>query len=277
MINNSFIKDTIEKQLEQENLEPDRDLRSNVNLLKLYFGDDLKYKDKLIIHQPTIQDFVDFGEKVYYETVSPFVSNTTGYRLQLWDLGIDWNTIEDIELFAILAKSINKDVSKRLFNGVDFSTFSLFKKKEHQSSKKQEYVFRSDDSNLEFTQDEILEISSYIQYMFNVFPPEPEFCSNKTLKQDLINKDRQNIIKSLNSKQSSTGLIDMISFCLNHPGFKYKKNELREVCIFEFMDSVRRLQIYESTSALMSGMYSGMCDLSKIDKNEFNFMRHIDV
>lgn len=112
--------------------------------------------------------------------------------------------------------------------------------------------------------------------MFNVFPPEPEFCSNKTLKQDLINKDRQTLIKNLNNKQSNTGLIDMISFCLNHPGFKYKKNELREVCIFEFMDSVRRLQVYESTSALMSGLYSGMCDLSKIDKNEFNFMRHID-
>lgn len=275
MINNSFVNETIQKQLEQENLEPNNNLCSNVNLLKLYFGDDFKYKDKLVIHQPTIQDFIDFGEKVYYEAISPFVSNTTGYRLQLWDLGIDWNTIEDIELFAILVKPIDTDVSKRLFNGLDFSKFTLFKK-ELQSSQKQEYVLRSDEYNLEFTQDEILEISSYIQHMFNVFPPEPEFCSNKTLKQDLINKDRQTLIKNINNKQSNTGLIDMISFCLNHPGFKYKKNELREVCIFEFMDSVRRLQVYESTSALMSGLYSGMCDLSKIDKNEFNFMRHID-
>lgn len=276
MINNSFINDTIQKQLEQENLEPNDNLRSNVDLLKLYFGDDFKYKDKLVIHQPRIQDFINFGEKPYYEAISPFVSNTTGYRLQLWDLGIDWNTIEDIELFAILVKPINKEISKQLFSGVDFSTFSLFKK-ENQASKEQEYVLRSEDYNLEFTQDEILEISSYIQFMFNVFPPEPEFCSNKTLKQDLINKDREKLIKSLKDNQSNTGLIDMISFCLNHPGFKYKKNELREVCIFEFMDSVRRLQVYESTSALMSGMYSGMCDLSKIDKNEFNFMRHIDV
>ena len=39
------------------------------------------------------------------------------------------------------------------------------------------------------------------------------------------------------------------------------------------MDSVSRLNIYESTKALYSGMYSGMCDLSKVNKNEFNFMR----
>ena len=28
-----------------------------------------------------------------------------------------------------------------------------------------------------------------------------------------------------------------------------------------------------SSGALYSGMYSGMCDLSKVNKNEFNFMR----
>ena len=41
------------------------------------------------------------------------------------------------------------------------------------------------------------------------------------------------------------------------------------------MDSVQRLQIYESTHALMSGMYSGFCDTSKISKEQFNFMREI--
>lgn len=41
------------------------------------------------------------------------------------------------------------------------------------------------------------------------------------------------------------------------------------------MDSVQRLQIYESTCALMSGMYSGMCDMSKVPKEQFNFMREL--
>lgn len=67
----------------------------------------------------------------------------------------------------------------------------------------------------------------------------------------------------------------MISACLNHPGFKYKKNELREVGLIEFMDSVQRLQIYESTTALLKGMYSGFIDTSKIKSEEFNFMREI--
>ena len=43
------------------------------------------------------------------------------------------------------------------------------------------------------------------------------------------------------------------------------------------MDNRQRRQIYESTRALFGGMYSGMCDLSKVDKNEFNFMRDVKV
>ena len=69
----------------------------------------------------------------------------------------------------------------------------------------------------------------------------------------------------------------MISSCLNHPGFKYKKNELRNVGIFEFMDSVNRLQIYESSRSFLLGRFNGFCDLSKIDKKEFDFMRDINA
>ena len=43
------------------------------------------------------------------------------------------------------------------------------------------------------------------------------------------------------------------------------------------MDSVQRLQIYESTHALMGGMYSGFCDVKSISKEQFNFMREIDT
>jgi hypothetical protein len=41
------------------------------------------------------------------------------------------------------------------------------------------------------------------------------------------------------------------------------------------MDSVKRLQIYEGTKSLNSGLYSGFADLSKIPKENFNFFREV--
>ena len=116
--------------------------------------------------------------------------------------------------------------------------------------------------------------------MFSSFPPEEEFTSSKTLKQDLINKDRQKLIQKKKEEaenKNQQSLLSMIAFYLNHPGCNYKKNELREVGYFEFIYNIQRLQIYESTRALFCGMYSGMCDLSKIDPNEFNFMRDVKI
>ena len=73
------------------------------------------------------------------------------------------------------------------------------------------------------------------------------------------------------------GLLSKISFCLNHPGFKYKRDDLRNMGFVEFLDSVQRLQIYESTHALLIGANSGFVDATKINKNEFNFMRDVKV
>jgi hypothetical protein len=65
----------------------------------------------------------------------------------------------------------------------------------------------------------------------------------------------------------------IISACVNHPGFKYKLDELKQVGVCEFYDSVKRLQVYEASTALLKGMYSGMIDSSKINPDEYNFMR----
>jgi hypothetical protein len=43
----------------------------------------------------------------------------------------------------------------------------------------------------------------------------------------------------------------------------------------EFYDSVSRLQIYEQSTALMKGMYSGFISAKDIKPEDYNFMREI--
>lgn len=269
---NSIIQNSIEQQLDKQKIEEVEKL--DFNLLRMYFGDDYVINNKIIIHQPSIQDFIDSeNESDIYSVITPFVSNTTAYRLQLWDMGIDWNKISNIELFALLLKTEKLEYSKIIFGDIDFSTFNIYEK---QIDNEKVMTLYSPVLDIEIDEETMNKMCKYIQYMFNSFPPEEEFTSSKTLKQDLINKDRQKLIqRSKENKNSEQSLLSMISFYLNHPGCKYKKNELREVGYFEFMYNIQRLQIYESTRALINGSYCGMCDLSKVNKSEFNFMRDI--
>ena len=273
--NNSIIQAAIEQQLNEELVEEVEKL--DFNLLQVYFGDDYIINDRIIIHQPTVQNFIDYGEDNIYSVIFPFISNTTGCRVQLWDMGVDWNKISNQELFALMIKNIDYEYSKIIFGNIDFSTFNLYEKKNEEGATI--LTLYSPTMNLEIDEVTRNKMCKYTQYAFRAFPPEEEFTSSKTLKQELINNDKQKILKQKKEQKDNgkQNLLSMISFCLNHPGFKYKKNELREVCIAEFMDSVQRLQIYESTRALYSGKYSGMCDLSKVNKNEFNFMRDVKI
>lgn len=272
--NNNIILSAIERQLNEEVEDEVEEL--DFDPLYVYFGDDYVVNDRITIHQPTIQDFINNKESNIYGVITPFITNTTGCRVRLWDMGVDWNKISNLELFSLMIKNINYQYSKIIFGDIDFPTFQLCKKTE--KGEKQLTLY-SPVMDLEIDENTRKKMCDYIQYAFYAFPPEEEFTSNKTLKQELINNDKQKILAQRKDQNGKKGqnLLSMISFCLNHPGFKYKKNELREVCIAEFMDSVQRLQIYESTRALYNGMYSGFVDNSKLNRNEFNFMRDVKI
>ena len=106
----------------------------NFDYAKLYLRKPYKLNDKVTIYQPTIGQIIEFGdngqygEKEFYSTINIFVSNTTSYRLQLWDMGIDWNKISDFELFAMLVQGIHPEVQKILFgDNVDFRPLRPYK------------------------------------------------------------------------------------------------------------------------------------------------------
>ena len=250
---------------------------SEIDALKLYFGEPFVIQNDIhndiIINQPTIGDIIKNGEKQIYSAVNTLIANPTMYRMQLWDLGVDWNKVSDFSLFFMLAPSIDSESTKLLFGDLNFQLFQL-----QQTQNEDEgvsYHLFNEEQNVEIDETAYLQMVSYLRAMFNTYP-KIEKAKGKSTKEWMIQEDRAAFEQHKNDVYKST-LLPLISTCLNHPGFKYKKNELREVGIVEFMDSVQRLQVYESSTALLKGIYSGFVDASKIDKNELNFMREISL
>lgn len=251
------------------------DSKFDLDRLKLYFGDpyiiQAEAGNNLTIYQPTVGDIVTAGEKDVYDGVSIFAGNPTMFRLSLWKAGIDWNKISDYELFFLLYQTLDMSKTKLLFGDLNFQDF---KPNQYKLDDGSLYNYLYNEKKDIIIDEKIHhEMSLYIRYMFNYFP-KTEKAKGKSTKEWMIEEDARNAEK-LQDEPAKSSLLPLISSCLNHPGFKYKKNELRDVGIVEFMDSVQRLQIYEQTSALLKGMYGGFIDTSKINKEEFNFMRDI--
>lgn len=260
--------------------------------LKIYFGDDYYPTPKIKITQPTVGQIKDFGDSDFYSMVSTLCSNPTAFRLQLWDMGIDWCKMPDFDLFKLLIKNYTPADTGLLFGDLNLSWFEEFHDNQADCNVLV-YIPRDEDGNpveLKFEslndlitiyETDYIKLVEYLRYMFNIHP-KTEKAKGRATKEFMIEEERMNLNVEKSKKKDcgvrKSFLLPLISSLVNHPGFKYKKNEILDMGIVEFMDSVRRLQTYESTTALMKGIYSGMVDTSKIKNldKELNWMKDLN-
>lgn len=257
----------------REILDLHKQLRSQFEFdrLKMYFGYDYTTKNGIVIRQPTIGEIIDVGEKEFYEVLNVFVANPTSFRLPLWKMGIDWCKLTDFELFCILYQNINPEVCKLFLPECKINEYKVYS--EQLDEETSDVVLYNPETESIIRNIDYLEISQYLRTMFNIFP-KIEYAAGKVTRESIIWEDEQKAKREKDNVYTSS-LLPLISSCLNHPGFKYQKCDLKKVGICEFMDSVNRLQIYENTRALLQGSMSGLVDCSKISKENFNFMREI--
>lgn len=262
-----------------------------IDELKAYFGEDYWVNSHIKIMQPTIWDILQYGDSKFFSMVTTLCANPTSFRVQLWDKGLDWNNVSDFDLFKILIKNYTPNETSLLFGDLNLSWFEEFHNNEADCDVLV-YVPRDENGNpihldIKSLDDltciyelDYIKLVEYLRWMFNIHP-KTEHAKGKTTKQWIIDEEKMNIEAEKRKKKGDiekSFLLPMVSGLVNHPGFKYKLTELKDIHIVEFMDSVRRLQTYESSTSLMKGIYSGMVDTSKIKNldKELNWMRDLN-
>lgn len=280
--------DELENAAQKENGEKKKNNNSpkfKFDKLKMYFGEDCTIHG-ITISIPTIGDILEIGESNFYKALSPFLNNSTSIRVLLYDaFHKDWNKTKDIEVFYILSQiskadnlikenngefTLGPDPLKLIFKDVDFSDFQLVpNKNEINGETIDEFALYSKSQDIFLTEYQYLEIAEYIREMMNIHP-KVERAKGKTTKHWILQEDR---MKAQNKeKEKSSSLLPIISSCENHPGFKYKLKELKEVNICQFMDSVNRIQKYEQGTAALKGIFSGFVSKKDIPDELINFM-----
>jgi hypothetical protein len=121
---------------------------------------------------------------------------------------------------------LNKDETSLIFGDIDFSTLKPYVNKIND-----EMVLMNDDQTLIIDEYKYMHMREYIRLMFNQYP-KVEKAKGRATKEAIIDEERINLInnKRLNkNKKDKSVYLPLISSMLNHPGFKYKKNELKDV------------------------------------------------
>jgi hypothetical protein len=237
-----------------------------VDELQLYFGDDYIINDKIRITQPLVGKVVDYGEAKYFSMVHTLTAIPSDMKSSLWDMDLDWCEVDDFELFMMLVQTLTPDKTSILFGDLDFSKLRPFK-----NNQNGDIVLADKETGLIIDKMIYLRIMSYLRKLHNL-KPKVEKAANKMTKKILIEEDRQRILTA-REKPFKSYLLPLISSIKVKQG--YTKDYVRNMGLYEFFDDIARAQIINNADHLLAGAYSGMMDMSKVNKSEFNWMREL--
>lgn len=234
--------------------------------LQLYFGDDYIINDQITITQPRVGDIIGYGESSYFGMVHAISAIPSDMKSQLFDMGIDWNELEDFDLFIMLSQTLTPDRTGILFGDLDFSKLRPFRNPQND-----EIVLADKESGIIIDKLIYMRIVNYIRKLHHI-TPKVEKTRSKTVKKWLIEEDRKRIQNSQN-KPFRSYLLPIVSSVKVKQG--YTKDYVRNMGFYELMDEVERLNVINNADHLLHGMYSGMINTKGIKKEDLNWMKEL--
>lgn len=238
-----------------------------IESLSMLRGRDIKLSNGITIQQPTLGQIEELDEDKYMSMLSIFVSTPFDMIAQLHKMGVDFTKISSYQLFCSFYQLLELEETQILFGDLDFQKFKLV----------------GNDNRIELHYKDIVinesvynEIVDCLRLINSLSPPKFKGVANEYTKQKMIEDAEQELeLAKRRGNKHKSALRTLVSRLSNHPYFKYRLDEVWDMKIYAFYDALKSVNIIESTNHLSVGAYSGNLDLSKINKNEFNWLREV--
>lgn len=265
--------------------------------LKIYRGVDIQITNKISVIQPTLGQIEEFGEKRHFSAVHTLTSVGADLKWQLWEKGIDYTEISDYDLFiqliSVMVSSKRKLLEKLSSNpefeekliGLDKETIDEmlinplqlvlnidlgdFEPHVLHLKNMEEIVLYNTDKDITIDRSVYSRIVDVVRQIYG-FKRNNQVPANEITKMDLI-EDARDEYMAAQSKPYKSVLKPLISSLINHSGFSYGHNEIWDMKVSAFFDSIKRINKIQDATLLMQGAYSGFASLKGIDKERLNW------
>lgn len=241
--------------------------------LKIYRGQDFTVSEHIVIHQPTLDEICNYGERDYYSMIYQLTATPQSMKVQLWDMGIDYTTITPFELFySLLYKLYPQEKTSILFGDLDFTRFQVMQHKDDKTVLLCQVVNNQMVVIDEFTYNMIMD---YLRQVHMILKDE-KMPANESTKMILIEDAREENERSKTRKYHSQ-LKNMVSAMINSEGFKYNHTEVWNMKINAFMDSVKRIAKIKNANLLLQSGYSGFgVNLKEISNKQLDWLGELE-
>lgn len=230
--------------------------------LKIYRGKDFIVSEHIRIHQPSIDEIYEYGEREYYSMVYNLTATPQTMKSELWDMhpSVDYTKITQFELFCYMLHNMySQEKTSILFGDLDLTKFQISQKVDGSLMLYQ--VIKNDTVIIdEYT---YIVITDFLRQV-HLIEKDEKLPANNTTKMILIDDAREERLKNKN-KEYHSQLKNLISAMINCEEFKYNHSDVWDMKINAFMDSVKRILKIKNANLLLQSAYSGFSGINLKD------------
>lgn len=222
--------------------------------LAVYRGKDFVVSEHIHIHQPSIDEIYEYGEREYYSMVYNLTATPQNFKSELWDMEprVDYTKITQFELFCYMLHSMYpQKKTEIIFGDLDLTKFKVGQKEDgslmlYQAINNDEVIID------EYT---YIVITDFLRQV-HIIEKNEKMPANNTTKMIEIEDARDEKLKN-KDKEYHSQLKNLISAMINCEEFKYNHTEVWDMKINAFMDSVKRILKIKNANLLLQSAYSG--------------------
>ena len=210
----------------------------------------------LSVRIPTVGEILD-NEQPYYNLIYSLTATPYQYMVQLDDMGFDFTTITDYQLFVMLFPVFAKGDLSILFGDTDLS--DIIVKTDSQNGLPVLYSPQNQITIDEFVYNQIVDSIRKI----NNLKRENRRPGNNEAKRFLLKLERKKQKRNAN-KPYEPYLEKLVVALVNRPEFKYNYETVDNLTIYQFNQSFKQIQHKISFDNTMIGVYTGTVDISRL-------------
>lgn len=215
---------------------------------------------------PTVGEILD-NEDDYNLVTSLLTAMPIDMMVELDDVGIDFSTINEYDLFIIFF-----DVLKRLNTSLVFGELDLTKFDKGINEKTGEWIVRDRNTGVTINRVVHSQIADTLRkihhYEKNLRKP-----GNEDARKYMIERARKKRLRNRGRKEGSQ-LEQLIVALVNTSEFHYGFEGTRELSIYQFNESLRQILKKVEFDNRMIGVYAGTVNAKELSQDDLNWLSH---
>ena len=235
-------------------------------MTNLLYSDHIKVDDEITLTIPTVGEVID-SDGLYDAIVSTFTATPRDLMVELDDLGIDYNEIEEYDLFLMLSQSLKTMDTSILFGGLNFSQYNIAE------SPNGEIILLNEDTGNYIDKFKYMYLCDTL-CKINFITRNNKKAGNNAAKSYLIQKERRKKKRAKRkAKKQENPINGLIISLVNTAEFKYDYSTVLDLTIYQFNASLHQIIDKVNFDKLMIGVYAGTVDTKGMSPKRLSWIK----